>query len=71
MRLTEFEQLLADVFGEQQGRWIAHSHVISTMGDTANRLIERGERPRIVWERLCDDFDISDSERLGTDRPSM
>ena len=40
MRLTEFEQLLQDVFGSPQGRWIAHSHVVSTLGETPDNLIE-------------------------------
>lgn len=69
MRLTEFEQLLEDVFGSLQGRWIAHSHVVSTLDGTPDDLIERGYDPAKVWKELCDDFSIPEDRRLGIDRP--
>lgn len=69
MRLTEFEQLLQDVFGTPQGRWISHSHVVSTLGDTPDALIERGYDLAKVWNELCDDFSVPEGERLGIDRP--
>ena len=70
MRLTEFEQLLQDVFGSPQGKWIAHSHVVSALGGTPDDLIERGCDPAKVWKELCDDFSVPEAERLGVDRPS-
>lgn len=69
MRLTEFEQLLEDVFGSPQGRWIAHSHVVSTLGGTPDDLIERGYDTAKVWKELCDDFSVPEDRRLGIDRP--
>lgn len=69
MRLTEFEQLLHDVFGTPQGRWIAHSHVVSTLGGTPDELIERGYDLAKVWKELCDDFSVPQDQRLGVDRP--
>ena len=72
MRLTEFHQLVADEFGEQEGKWIAHSHVLSVGGGragTADELIDAGVDPRDVWHRLCEDFDIPGERRLGIDRP--
>ncbi|QPK78367.1 DUF3046 domain-containing protein [Corynebacterium lizhenjunii] len=67
MRLTEFHQLMVDEFGEHEGKWIAHSHVLAEMGGTADELIERGVDPRAVWEALCDDFEVPAERRLGVD----
>lgn len=71
MRLTEFQRLITDEFGEQEGKWIAHSHVLAGLGGTAEELIERGVDPRKVWEGLCVDFDVPDERRLGVDRPGF
>lgn len=69
MRLTEFTQLIVDEFGDSEGRWIAHSHVLPGLGGTADDLISRGVDPRRVWEALCEDFDVPEERRLGVDRP--
>lgn len=71
MRLTEFHRLITDEFGEQEGKWIAHSHVLAGLGGTAEELIERGVDPRKVWEGLCEDFDVPEGRRLGVDRPGF
>lgn len=70
MRLTEFHQLVQDVFGEREGKWIVHSHVVAGLSGTAEELIEQGVDPRKVWQGLCDDFDVPEDQRLGIDRPS-
>lgn len=67
MRLTEFEQLITDEFGDQKAQWIKDSHVIAGLGGTAKELIEKGLNPRDVWRGLCDDFDVPDDRRLGKD----
>ncbi len=72
MRLTEFHQLVADEFGEQEGKWIAHSHVLHVDGGragTPDELIDAGVDPRDVWRGLCEDFDVPEERRLGVDRP--
>lgn len=70
MRLTEFHQLVADEFGDTKGKWVVSSHVFPGEGKTAGELIDAGVDPRIVWDRLCDAFDIPEGRRLGVDRPS-
>ncbi|WJY95245.1 hypothetical protein CFELI_08195 [Corynebacterium felinum] len=67
MRLTEFHRLINDEFGDSQGGWVLHSHVIAELGGTAEELIERGISPRVVWQALCDDFRIPVERRLGKD----
>lgn len=69
MRLTEFHQLLTDEFGGAEGRWIAHSHVLSSFNATPDELIDAGVDPREIWEGLCRDFDVPEDRRLGVDRP--
>lgn len=67
MRLTEFEQLVTDEFGNQKAQWIKDSHVILELGGTARELIEKGVNPSDVWRGLCDDFDVPEERRLGRD----
>lgn len=67
MRLTEFHQLVTDEFGESEGRWLVHSHVLAGFGGTAEELMESGEDLRRVWRGLCDDFDVPEERRLGRD----
>lgn len=69
MRVTEFDQLMSDEFGGVEARWIAHSHVLSTLGDTPDGLIDAGVNPREVWEEICRDFEVPEGRRLGVDRP--
>ena len=70
MRWTEYQQLVNDEFGDAEGKWISHSHVLSALGSTPDELIERGVDPREVWLGLCEDFSVPASRRLGVDYPS-
>lgn len=70
MRLTEYHQLVSDEFGESEGKWISHSHVLAGHGTTGDELIERGVDPAVVWAGLCDDFSVPPERRLGVDYPS-
>ncbi len=69
MRLTEFQQRVTDEFGDAKGQWVVSSHVFPGEGKTAEELIESGVDPRIVWEGLCEAFDVPEERRLGLDRP--
>lgn len=69
MRLAEYNQLIVDEFGDQQGKWISHSHVLSQLGGTPDELIDDGVEPRRVWMALCEDFDVPNERRLGVDYP--
>ncbi|WP_423776981.1 DUF3046 domain-containing protein [Corynebacterium stationis] len=48
---------------------MAHSHVVSTLGETPDDLIENGYDLARVWRELCDDFSVPEADRLGIDRP--
>ncbi|MFI5503998.1 DUF3046 domain-containing protein [Corynebacterium kutscheri] len=67
MRLTEFQQLVDDEFGQAKGQWLLHSHVLSTHGATPDELIESGIDPRDVWWALCEEFQIPPECQLGRD----
>jgi Protein of unknown function (DUF3046). len=67
MRLSEFRGLIDGEFGSSRGRWITHSHVLGSWGVTADEAVERGDDLRDVWLRICDDFDVPESRRLGED----
>lgn len=69
MRLTEFHQLVEDEFGTDRAQWIVSSQVLPQSGKTAAELIESGVDPRVVWQGLCDSFDVPEERRLGVDRP--
>ncbi|WP_047263519.1 DUF3046 domain-containing protein [Corynebacterium mustelae] len=67
MRLTQFQKLITDEFGDQYGAWITHSHVVAGTGKTPNALIEEGIDPAAVWEKMCEDFQIPPERWLGKD----
>lgn len=69
MRLTEFHQLVEDEFGKERAQWIISSQVLPQSDKTAAELIESGVDPRVVWQGLCDSFDVPEERRLGVDRP--
>lgn len=68
MRLAEFHQRVTDVFGSDRGPWILHSHTLSEIGSTADEALENGVAPSLVWDRLCQDFDVSEADYWGFDR---
>lgn len=59
MRLTEFNDLVRDEFGQVRGDSILVDHVILSLGGkTAADAIEDGVDPKAVWRALCDEFDV-------------
>lgn len=60
---------MTDEFGDSEGRWIAHSHVLPRLNGTPDDLIESGVDPRRVWDELCLEFDVPEQRRLGADDP--
>lgn len=71
MRLTEFYRLVEDEFGGERAQWIVRSQVLPPGDETAAEMIENGVDPRLVWEGLCNAFDVPEERRLGVDRPGF
>ena len=67
MRLADFHRFIEAEFGEVQGPWLVHSHVLPELGGTPAELIERGVEPRDIWWALCRDHDIPEDRWHGPD----
>ncbi len=67
MRESRFRELLTGEFGAAYAGSVARSHSIRALGGTADDLLAAGTSPRLVWEALCDDFDVPPERRLGRD----
>ena len=67
MRLADFHRFIEAEFGEVQGPWLVHSHVLPELGGTPAELIERGVEPRDIWWALCRDHDIPEERWHGPD----
>lgn len=64
----EFWQLLEEVFGRSCGRALAQDQAIAALDNrTVLEALADGVEPRIVWNYLCDQMDISDDLRWGAD----
>lgn len=69
MRYSEFRSLVDDVLGPAQGGVLVASLRLGALGDrTAQAALADGEDPRDVWHALCDELEVPESRRWGTDR---
>lgn len=58
----EFWQLLEEVLGRSYGRSLARDQVLDRLGGmTVVDALSAGEEPRVVWNVLCDQMGIPDS----------
>lgn len=69
MRESKFRELMIEEFGAAYAASVARSHSLRALGATAEVLLAAGESPRVVWNALCDDFDVPEHRRLGMDPP--
>lgn len=69
MRYREFWQLVDEVLGSAHGRALVHELVLPRLdGRTAEQALDAGVEPRDVWHALCDELDVPDPQRWGSDR---
>lgn len=68
MRLADFHQRVTDVFGTERGAWILHSHVLSEVGATGNQALDAGVDVALIWDRLCQDFEVPAADYWGKDK---
>ena len=70
MRLSEFQQAVADEFGAQYGRVLVADLVIAELSDrTASAALAAGVPARTVWESLCAAMDVPANRRYGVGLP--
>lgn len=68
MQEREFWELLEEVFGRSYGRALSVDQRLGKLnGLTVVEALHDGVEPRIVWNVLCDQMDIPDSQRWGKD----
>jgi hypothetical protein len=71
MRLSEFQQAVADEFGESYGRTLVRDVVLGEFSDrTAEQAIAAGFPARDVWFALCAAMDVPRSRWYGVARPT-
>lgn len=68
MRTSEFWRLVTDEFGEAYGLTVVRDHVVGGLGHrTAEQALDAGDEPRAVWLALCEEFDVPEARRWGSD----
>jgi hypothetical protein len=68
--MSEFWVLIDAEFGPAQGRALVRDHVLGSLGHrTPEQALAAGEDPRSVWAALCDDVQVPEERRWGSDEP--
>lgn len=69
MQLSEFNELVVQVFGRMQGRSLIQDLVLPELGDrTSAEAIDAGVPVRDIWAALCDAMDVPQRQRWLADR---
>ena len=64
MRITVFRRMMNDEFGEMRAATISADHVFATLGGvTVDGAIEAGIDPRMIWQAVCEEFDVPEVRR--------
>lgn len=64
MRLTEFWERMNRQFGESYAQSVAKDYVLAGVGGrTVNEALAAGEDVKVVWQAVCDAFEIPRSRR--------
>jgi hypothetical protein len=69
LRLSQFNQLLSDEFGDAYGQVLVRDLALTELGDqTGAQALANGEDPRIVWLALCQATGVPKSRWHGFDK---
>ena len=69
MRLSQFQQLMFDEFGEAYSRVLLADLVLTDLGDrTGDAAIAAGIDPRAVWQAICKASGVPKSRWHGFDK---
>ena len=69
MRLSQFQQLMFDEFGEAYSRVLLADLVLTDLGDkTGDAAIAAGTDPRLVWQAICKASGVPKSRWHGFDK---
>lgn len=67
MRHRAFRKAVAEEFGEAHSGVLLRDYWLAALGATPEDALGRGVEPRVVWEALCQEFDVEESRRYGRD----
>lgn len=71
MRLSEFWALMDQQFGSAYAQMVAGTHRIHALHDhTVTSAIDDEVPLRVIWNALCDDFDVPEQRRFIADHKS-
>ncbi len=64
MRITVFRRMMDDEFGEVRAATISADHMFASLGGTTvDGAIEQGIDPKVIWQAVCEEFDVPESRR--------
>jgi hypothetical protein len=64
MRITVFRRMMDDEFGEMRAASISADHVFAVLGGTTvDGAIDKGIDPRLIWQAVCEEFDVPEARR--------
>lgn len=70
MRLSHFNNLMTDEFGQAYSQVISRDLVLSALGDrTAEQALAEGEDPKEVWLALCEANNVPKERWSGKPQP--
>ncbi|BDR54802.1 hypothetical protein KIMH_09130 [Bombiscardovia apis] len=68
MKEREFWALVEEVFGRVYGRSLAQDQRLARLDSmTVQEALDGGIEPRVIWNVLCDQMEVPDSQRWGKD----
>ena len=64
MRLTVFWEKMRAQFGDAYAASVARDYVLASLGGrTVDQALAEGIEPKIVWQAVCEAFDIPEKSR--------
>lgn len=70
MRLSHFNNLMTDEFGQAYSQVISRDLVLGALGDrTAEQALAEGEDPKEVWLALCEANNVPKERWSGKPQP--
>ena len=70
MRLSHFNNLMTDEFGQAYSQVISRDLVLGALGDrTAGQALAEGEDPKEVWLALCEANNVPKERWSGKPQP--
>jgi hypothetical protein len=55
---------MEDQFGSSYAASLAQDHVLYGLGGvTVSQALDRGDEPKWVWQRVCDEFEVPANRR--------